>query len=59
MVSHRGSTMYVADHLTADQLRSLADAEPSTRRFLRIRAVFLAATGHSALRIAEALGAAA
>jgi hypothetical protein len=48
--------MYAADHLIADQLRALAEAEPATRRFLRIRAVLLAVRGRSAIRIADTLG---
>jgi transposase len=49
--------MHVADHQTLERLRALADAEPDKRRFLRIRAVILAAEGHTAPRIAAALGA--
>ena len=48
--------MQVADHLTNEQLSSLADAEPSRRRFLRIRAVILASGGRSAPEVAAALG---
>jgi transposase len=48
--------MHVADHLTLDQLRALADAAPGRRRFLRIRAVILAAEGRTAPEVAAALG---
>lgn len=48
--------MHVADHLTTEQLRALADASPGRRRFLRIRAVILAAEGRTAPEVAAALG---
>ena len=48
--------MHVADHLSLDELRDRADAETDERLFLRLRAVFLAASGLSASRIARALG---
>ena len=48
--------MHVADHLTPDELRDRADAEPDKRLFLRLRAVYLAASGRTAPQIAEALG---
>ena len=48
--------MQVADHLTIDQLRALADATPGRRRFLRIRAVILAVEGRTAPEVAAALG---
>jgi transposase len=48
--------MYVADHLTLDELRARADAERDKRLFLRLRAVYLAATGLSAPEVAAALG---
>lgn len=48
--------MTVADHLTAEQLRALADAEPQKRRFLRIRSVILASEGRTAPEIADVLG---
>ncbi len=40
--------MHVADHLTLDELRARADAEGDKRLFLRLRAVYLAATGMTA-----------
>jgi transposase len=48
--------MYVADHLTLDELRDRADAEKDKRLFLRLRAVYLAATGLTAPEVAAALG---
>ncbi len=48
--------MQVTDHLTIDQLRTLANASPGRRRFLRIRAVILAAQGRTAPEVASALG---
>ena len=48
--------MHVADHLTTDRLVALADAASSKRRFLRIRAVILAAEGRTAPEVAAALG---
>ncbi len=48
--------MQVADHLTTDQLVALADAASTKRRFLRIRAVILAAEGRTAPEVAAALG---
>ena len=48
--------MHVADHLTLDELRGLADAATGKRRFLRIRAVILAAEGRTAPEVAAALG---
>ena len=51
-----GPVMHVADHLTIDQLRALSDAAPGRRRFLRIRAVLLAAEGRTAPEVAAALG---
>lgn len=49
--------MKVAEHLTLEQLEGLAAREGQTRRFLRLRAVLLAATGRTAAEIAHALGA--
>jgi transposase len=51
-----GPVMHVVDHLTPDRLRALADAAPGRRRFLRIRAVLLAAEGRTAPEVAAALG---
>jgi transposase len=48
--------MHVADHLSRDELRQRADAEPDKRRFVRIRAILLAVEGHTADQIAAALG---
>lgn len=48
--------MHVADHLTHEQIRARADAEPDKRRFVRLRAVALAMLGRTAVQIAEALG---
>jgi len=48
--------MHVADHLTPDELRDRADAERDKRLFLRLRAVYLAATGLTAPEVAAALG---
>ena len=48
--------MHVADHLTLDELRGRADAEADERLFLRLLAVYLAASGLSAPRIAATLG---
>jgi len=48
--------MHVADHLSLEELRDRADAEPDRRTFLRLRAVFLAASGRTAPQVAEALG---
>jgi transposase len=49
--------MQVADHLSLEQLQSLADREAGKTRFLRLRAVILARAGRSAPEIAQALGA--
>ena len=49
--------MHVADHLSLAELRDRADTEPDKRLFLRLRAVYLAASGRSAPQISEALGA--
>jgi transposase len=49
--------MHVADHLSLEQLQSLADQEAGKTRFLRLRAVILALGGRSAPEIAAALGA--
>lgn len=48
--------MHVADHLTTDQLVAPAESASSKRRFLRIRAVILAAQGRTAPEVASALG---
>jgi transposase len=48
--------VHVADHLTLDQLRVRADAEPDRRIFLRLRVVLLAAQGRTAPEIVAALG---
>lgn len=48
--------MYVADHLPLDEWRARADAERDKRLFLRLRAVYLAATGLTAPEVAAALG---
>ena len=48
--------MHVADHLTLLQLQELASAEPSKRRFLRLRALILARSGMTAFEVAHALG---
>jgi transposase len=48
--------MHVAGHLTLDEIRDRADAEADRRTFVRLRAVFLAASGRTAPQIAEALG---
>lgn len=48
--------MHVADHLALDALLGLADAASDKRRFVRIRAVLLAAQGRTAPQIAQALG---
>jgi len=49
--------MHVADHLPLDELRARADAERDKRMFLRLRTVYLAATGLTAPEVAAALGA--
>ncbi|HEY2157671.1 MAG TPA: helix-turn-helix domain-containing protein [Isosphaeraceae bacterium] len=49
--------VHVADHLSPDQLQSLADQEVGKTRFLRLRAVILALGGKTAPEIAAALGA--
>jgi len=48
--------MRVTAHLPLDELRGRADVEPDKRRFVRIRAVILAAEGRTATQIAQALG---
>ncbi|WP_020467091.1 helix-turn-helix domain-containing protein [Singulisphaera acidiphila] len=48
--------MHVADHLSLDELQSLAERQPHKRCFLRFRAVILALRGRTAPEIAEALG---
>jgi transposase len=49
--------MHVADHLSPEQLQSLADRAAGKTRFLRLRAVILALGGRTAPEIAAALGA--
>jgi transposase len=49
--------MHVADHLSLEQLQSLAEREVGKTRFLRLRAVILALGGRTAPEIAAALGA--
>lgn len=49
--------MHIADHLSLEQLQSLADQEAGKTRFLRLRAVILALEGRTAPEIAAALGA--
>ena len=48
--------MRVTAHLPLDELRVRADEESDKRRFVRIRAVILAAEGRTAPQIAAALG---
>ena len=48
--------MHVAEHLPLDELRARADAERNKRLFLRLRALYLAATGLTAPEVTAALG---
>ena len=48
--------MHVHDHLPLDELQHLAQTITGTRVWLRYRAVILAAQGHSAAQVAQALG---
>jgi transposase len=49
--------MKVTEHLPLEQLGDLAAREGRKGRFVRLRAIILASTGHTAAEIARALGA--
>ncbi len=48
--------MHVADHVTPEHRMTMAGDESDKRRFLRIRAVILAADGETAEALAVTLG---